>query len=988
MGGNFFKRFFCLVTLAAFIGSSVTPAYSQSIQALPEPGVRVGLSASLNPPVLKGIKVFCNEPFRFDFILDKGDSKESAVVLKAESTRLIKYFLASLTVPEKDLWVNLSPFEKDHIVPEAFGQTEMGRDLLSQDYLLKQITASLIYPEGEIGEIFWKKVYEKAYERYGTTDMPVDTFNKVWIVPEKAVVYESKDSAYVVESRLKVMLETDYLATLTNAMPTTQPMNVKAPQVLTLTPNNPNDPNDIAKDILREIVIPILEKEVNEGKNFAQLRQVYHSIILAAWYKKKIKESLLDKVYVDQKKVAGVNVDNPEISKEIWAQYVRAFKKGAYNYIKEEVDPETQETIPRKYFSGGTEFTDTTMASALQFKNINSSGAVQNVTRTNNESFVTISSVVSPLGVRAENLPLATDVRNNQSSALPSHIQSKTRLARILRVLAESEGDVLGGYTSSTQVIERLVARLKERGLVKETIDDEDNVIVEIEPVENDRLYQALSKWVFNPSNGPGVKAVNFKSDVGGEFSGRWVIIGLASELGKQTVIEHERLEVRFRRENPEKSWVWAHNNVVSETGEGEQVDEGVALAENMSDADFGTGLFDFLRRTPDKVLTSGSIRSLENTGARIIDTDMTLDYGGLKKWNLDRIFIDLVQNHKPADAQGSRLFVRINLKDGRALDIADPDLMSVAHDAVVSIEIGDDGIGYDYEHLKYFLTTKGSSEQGGKFGEGLKIATAAALSQGMTLEFRSRSWIGTPLLQEKVLNEGHPNEIKTKNVVLAVRENGTLKGSRTIIHEPSADFFAVVKRGLRLVLDLRKDYRAAAKLDGVGEIVGESVNGISVIYVKRNKILSMPDRKETFYPSMFDFNFFEDEALNRDRDTLPSYVISKTVFAIILKVATPNMIKQMIQGVILPDMDDSNQIGQFYENKAYFNDDLIKAMSQADKERWQKVFYEIFGADAVIGSMKNGKPDETSIKAMEKGLRVVFLSNGADSDNFVRSFR
>ena len=37
----------------------------------------------------------------------------------------------------------------------------------------------------------------------------------------------------------------------------------------------------------------------------------------------------------------------------IYQQYLKAFKKGVYNYIKEEIDPVTQETIPRKYFSGG-----------------------------------------------------------------------------------------------------------------------------------------------------------------------------------------------------------------------------------------------------------------------------------------------------------------------------------------------------------------------------------------------------------------------------------------------------------------------------------------------------------------------------------------------------------------------------------------------------------------------------------------------------------
>jgi len=39
--------------------------------------------------------------------------------------------------------------------------------------------------------------------------------------------------------------------------------------------------------------------------------------------------------------------------KGIYQQYLAAFKKGVYNYIKEDVDKYTQQTIPRKYFAGG-----------------------------------------------------------------------------------------------------------------------------------------------------------------------------------------------------------------------------------------------------------------------------------------------------------------------------------------------------------------------------------------------------------------------------------------------------------------------------------------------------------------------------------------------------------------------------------------------------------------------------------------------------------
>jgi len=46
----------------------------------------------------------------------------------------------------------------------------------------------------------------------------------------------------------------------------------------------------------------------------------------------------------------------------IYQRYLKAFKKGVYNYIKEDVDSLTQETIPRKYFSGGADYSNMNMA--------------------------------------------------------------------------------------------------------------------------------------------------------------------------------------------------------------------------------------------------------------------------------------------------------------------------------------------------------------------------------------------------------------------------------------------------------------------------------------------------------------------------------------------------------------------------------------------------------------------------------------------------
>ncbi|MBF0594833.1 MAG: tetratricopeptide repeat protein [Candidatus Omnitrophica bacterium] len=353
-GCALWRKMMCILVLVSFLatGQNIPLSFAQANLSLP--GQMVALSQAFNPPVLAGIKVYSDNPFKMDFILDKGDVLSSPADAQA-STRLIKYFLASLTVPEKDLWVNLSPYEKDRIVPDAFGQTEMGRDLLALDYFLKQITSSLLYPEGETGKKFWAEVYRQAARQFGTTDIPVDTFNKVWIVPEKAVVYENAHAgtAYIVESHLKVMLDVDYYAS--NLLPPREEEELLTLNQKSFEPS-PSRGGRRFPQIMREIIIPVLEKEVNEGKNFAQLRQVYQSLVLAAWYKKKIKDGLLSKVYADKNKIAGVNIKDPREAEKIWGQYVEAFKKGVYNFVKEEQDPLTAEMIPRKYFSGGAFF--------------------------------------------------------------------------------------------------------------------------------------------------------------------------------------------------------------------------------------------------------------------------------------------------------------------------------------------------------------------------------------------------------------------------------------------------------------------------------------------------------------------------------------------------------------------------------------------------------------------------------------------------------
>ena len=357
------KRFVASLVCLTFLFSNLQYVHAQaspatggdfSVNQLPVPGTMVSASAPFAPLSLKGIVVNPQKPLEFQFIVDTGKGPQDVAGIKEEANRLVKYFLAGLTIPEGDLWVNLSPYEKERITTRSLGLTELGRDLLAQDYILKQLTASLIYPEKDLGREFWSKVYAKAQQQFGTTDIPVNTFNKVWILPNQAQVFENGAAAYVTRSTLKVMLDEDYLALQKHADVGTQ-LNASA---------NTQEINNLGSQIVRQIVLPEIEKEVNTGKNFAPIRQIYQALILAKWYKETIQNGLLDAVYTNKMKTAGVNLADPAVKAQIYNRYLQAYKKGVFNYIKEDATSGGQ-SIPRKYFSGGTE---------MQIKELDRSG--------------------------------------------------------------------------------------------------------------------------------------------------------------------------------------------------------------------------------------------------------------------------------------------------------------------------------------------------------------------------------------------------------------------------------------------------------------------------------------------------------------------------------------------------------------------------------------------------------------------------------------
>ena len=318
-------RKFCSMAVSFWAGISLCfTTFAQELK-LPVPTQMVNLSPAQSQPLLRGVKINPDNPLQIEFIVDKQHEKS---VSKEDIKRLVSYFMAALAIPEEELWVNLSPYEQERIIPNELGQTAFGEGLLAQDYFLKQLASSLTYPESTTGKNYWQMALSGQQK-------VVNTFNKIWIVPQAAEIYENGNTALITKAKLKVMSEEDYLATQKNQ------------DVI-----NSVSTSDNSVKALKRVIIPQIEKEVNSGENFSELRQIFCSYMLAKWFKNKLKDSLY-KYYIDQKKIKGIDLADKTIKEKIYNQYVEAFKKGVYNYIKKDYNSSAHKITKRQYFSGG-----------------------------------------------------------------------------------------------------------------------------------------------------------------------------------------------------------------------------------------------------------------------------------------------------------------------------------------------------------------------------------------------------------------------------------------------------------------------------------------------------------------------------------------------------------------------------------------------------------------------------------------------------------
>src|SRR3989339_901912 len=226
--------------------------------------------------------------------------------------------------------------------------------MLEADLKLKQDTALFTSPKTPQGKEYWNKLYQKAGELFGTENITIPTLTRPWIVPGEIILRESSDNnsktsqgAYIYKANLKVMLEEDYLTSSGGSRdPPTYDPRLK-------------ELNQYSTQLIRELILPKLTQKVNSSKDYANLRQVYFSLILARWFKETFKGRFSESSGLLKRTVP--DIDSGDLtnltSKQAWDKttyfqaYQKSFQEGEYS-LSEPVYTPTGQVI-RRYMSGG-----------------------------------------------------------------------------------------------------------------------------------------------------------------------------------------------------------------------------------------------------------------------------------------------------------------------------------------------------------------------------------------------------------------------------------------------------------------------------------------------------------------------------------------------------------------------------------------------------------------------------------------------------------
>ncbi len=296
----------------------------------------------------------------FKIILNKGDAGRDQVVAPSDALRQpLNFFYIGLAIPNESFWVNLRPDSPAEVIDDSLASTDLGKILLEADLELKKDLARATFPASASGKEYWEKIYNKIEEvyGYGFENNPVAINTRIWITPGEVIICQDQNSAYVYKAGLKVSTETAYFGNQN-----TQSKDERLKVI-----------NQYSSQLMQELILPQISKEVNTGKKYAALRQVYYSLILAQWFKNKFYGAGgLYPYLIDRNNLTGLTSRIPWSKDTYFKAYQKSLKDKEYD-LQVQVFNIFGRSI-RTYSTGGVDFTGILIgASHAQVKVISSS---------------------------------------------------------------------------------------------------------------------------------------------------------------------------------------------------------------------------------------------------------------------------------------------------------------------------------------------------------------------------------------------------------------------------------------------------------------------------------------------------------------------------------------------------------------------------------------------------------------------------------------
>lgn len=322
--------------LLLFVNVSEGETDSEAVSAVQLTSLAVDTSSAVNHLRLT---IKAREAGNFEGVMD----------INKAAQKSLEHLFISLILHNDAFWVNLNPDEPDRIINPSLANTDLGRIMLNADYRLKEDVGSIINPQNsQTGKEFWRRLYEKAQELGAADRIPLVT--RLWIVPDKAEVYEKQNQLYITKSKLRVQLEPGYVS-----------------QRVIFKDKRGKELQDFTSELIEELVLPQLNKRINEAYSYADLRDVYNALILAHWYKDKFGSgynSLLQTITYQV--LDDVETDYISTPNEIYQSYLKSIKEGQYSFSETEASGGPFCTIitTRHYFSGGVDLRDIRLTNA------------------------------------------------------------------------------------------------------------------------------------------------------------------------------------------------------------------------------------------------------------------------------------------------------------------------------------------------------------------------------------------------------------------------------------------------------------------------------------------------------------------------------------------------------------------------------------------------------------------------------------------------